>query len=192
MTRKALYAAALGLAVAACQQETGETGNAANAREAAPKPDGEAATGKSILDGLAGSPDHGKMVEAVKAAGFTETLSGSGPYTLFAPTDAAFAKLPAGALEQLLAPAGKPRLTALLTSHIVPGVVTAQDLARAVDRGKGKAQLATMAGSTLTVTKSGEALVVADASGGQARIAGPGSIQSNGAVHVLDAALLPK
>ncbi|HEY0084830.1 MAG TPA: fasciclin domain-containing protein [Allosphingosinicella sp.] len=143
----------------------------------------------SLLDTLSREPNHATLVKAVKAAGLEKTLSGADAYTLFAPTEAAFGKLPAGAVDGLLAPDQKGQLTALLIGHIVPGTVTSEDLARAVERGKGKAKLATMGGATLSIAKDGDALVVTDAKGGQARLVGSDGIASNGVVHGLDGVL---
>jgi uncharacterized surface protein with fasciclin (FAS1) repeats len=153
---------------------------------------GEAGAKGSLLDALAGSSDFATLGNAVKAAGLERTLSGAQPYTLFAPTEAAFRKLPPGMANGLLAPDSKRQLTVLLTGHIVPGTVTAEDLSRAVERGKGKAQLATVGGGTLTIAKQGDALVVTDAKGGQARVVTPGQAVSNGVVHGIDAVLAPQ
>lgn len=150
---------------------------------------GEAGAKGSLLDALTGSPDFATLGNAVKAAGLERTLSGAQPYTLFAPTEAAFRKLPPGMANGLLAPDSKRQLTVLLTGHIVPGTVTADDLGRAVERGGGKAQLATVGGGTLTIAKQGDALVVTDAKGGQARVVTPGQAVSNGVVHGIDAVL---
>jgi uncharacterized surface protein with fasciclin (FAS1) repeats len=125
----------------------------------------------------------------VKAAGLTETLSGAQPYTLFAPTEAAFGKLPAGAANGLLAPEAKGQLVALLTGHIVPGVVTAEDLGRAIERGKGKAELATVGGSNLSFARDGGSIVVTDAAGGRAAVTGAERLASNGVVHSVDGVL---
>lgn len=181
----------LALGVTACQQEGGQsgdpnTGNAASGTAAAARSD------KSILDGVTQSAEHSSLVGAVKAAGLTETLSGSGPYTLFAPNDAAFGKLPAETSAGLMAPEAKGRLTTLIASHIVTGLVTADDLAKAIERGKGKAMLATLGGSQLTATRSGEAVIITDGSGRQGRISGAEMMQSNGVVHVVDTVLMPK
>ncbi len=186
--KRSLFAAALLLA--ACQE--GESGNAS-----APDPKGAAppaaAGGEqaktSILQGLSGSADHKTLANAVQAAGLTETLSGAQPYTLFAPTEAAFGKLPAGAANGLLAPEAKGQLVALLTGHIVPGLVTAEDLGRAIERGKGKAQLATVGGSNLSFARDGDSIVVTDAAGGKARVTGAERLASNGVVHSVDGVL---
>ncbi|MFL6843870.1 MAG: fasciclin domain-containing protein [Allosphingosinicella sp.] len=189
--KRALIAAAL--LAAACHQGGGREATADSnqgaARPAAGK--GEQPKG-SILQTLEGSADHKTLANAVKAAGLTETLSGAQPYTLFAPTEAAFGKLPPGTVNGLLAPDAKGRLVALLTDHIVPGVVTAADLDRAIARGKGKAQLATVGGSDLTFSRSGDALLVTDAAGGQARVTKADQLQANGVVHDVDGVLQGK
>jgi uncharacterized surface protein with fasciclin (FAS1) repeats len=187
------------LALAACGGGGGEAANdqpAASGNQAAAgapaSAGGEAAAKTSLLDALTGSPDFGTLANAVKAAGLERTLSGAQPYTLFAPTEAAFGKLPAGAAQGLLAPDRKGELTALLTGHIVQGFVTADDLSRAVERGKGKAQLATVGGETLTFAKTGNALVLTDPKGGKAQIVSSGANLSNGVVHGIDAVLMPQ
>jgi uncharacterized surface protein with fasciclin (FAS1) repeats len=147
--------------------------------------------GKHLLDSLSGG-DHKTFVNAVNAAGLTETLSGSQPYTVFAPTEAAFEKLPAGAMGGMLAPDARGQLTALLTGHIVPGTVTAEDLSKAIERGKGKAQLATVGGVNLSFSRSGDAILVTDAKGGQGRIVGAERAASNGVIHSVDAVLMPR
>jgi uncharacterized surface protein with fasciclin (FAS1) repeats len=188
MKRLLLAAAAL---LAACQQDGGDNATAATNGAAAGSQ--TAAKGEqprtTILQALEGSADHKTLANAIRAAGLTETLSGAQPYTLFAPTEAAFGKLPAGAANGLLAPEAKGQLVTLLTGHIVPGTVTAADLGRAIERGKGKAELATVGGGSLTFTRSGDSILVADAAGGQARIAGADQLQSNGVVHSVDAVL---
>jgi uncharacterized surface protein with fasciclin (FAS1) repeats len=185
--KRALFAAALLLA--GCQQH--ESGNAVSesngsASEAPAK--GEQPK-TNLLQALGGSADHKTLANAVRAAGLTETLSGAQPYTLFAPTEAAFGKLAPGGANELLAPEAKGRLVTLLTGHIVPGLVTTADLGRAIERGKGKAQLATVGGSNLSFGKEGDAIVVTDAAGGQARITGGEQLASNGVVHSVDGVL---
>jgi uncharacterized surface protein with fasciclin (FAS1) repeats len=188
------------LALAACgsggerevaNDQGAETGNQAAAGTPA-RAGGEAAPKTSLLDGLTRSPDFATLANAVKAAGLERTLSGTQPYTLFAPTEAAFGKLPAGAAQGLLAPDRKGELTGLLTGHIVQGFVTAEDLSRAVERGKGKAQLATMGGETLTFAKTGNALVLTDPKGGKAQIVSSSANMSNGVLHGIDAVLMPQ
>lgn len=190
MRKSGLAAAAL--LAAACQQGDGGNDSSPAANGAAARP-AAAAKGEqprtNILEGLTGSADHKTLANAVEAAGLTETLSGAQPYTMFAPTEAAFQKLPAGMANGLLAPDAKGQLVALLTGHIVPGTVTAEDLGRAIDRGKGKAVLATVGGSNLSFSRSGEGFLVTDASAGQARIVSADRFQSNGVVHSVDAVL---
>jgi uncharacterized surface protein with fasciclin (FAS1) repeats len=156
------------------------------AAAAAPAP-----AGGTILDALSSSADHKTLANAVRAAGLTETLSGAQPYTLFAPTDAAFRALPAGTMSTLLAPDSKGHLTAMITNHIVPGTVTAADLGRAMERGSGKASLATVGGTSLSLGRDGEVITVAEAGGGRGRIVRADLAQSNGVVHAIDAVLLP-
>lgn len=181
-------------ALAGCGTEDRAEQNAAgpattgNAAGTAP---GEATPEATIAQALAGSADHSALVGALRAAGLEATLAGPGPYTVFAPANGAFEKLPAGTAESLMKPEQKARLTSILTYHVVPGVVTAADLARAVEAANGKAVLATLAGGNLTVTSAGRGLVVTDAKDGQARVIQPDGIQSNGVVHVVDAVLMP-
>ncbi|MEA3009602.1 MAG: hypothetical protein QOJ91_1294 [Sphingomonadales bacterium] len=183
--KKALFAAAMLLA--ACHQGAG--GGGADSNSAAPRAAAKGEQPKTnLLQALNGSADHKSLAEAVKAAGLSETLSGAQPYTLFAPGEAAFAKLPGGSAG-LLAPDAKGRLVALLTGHIVPGVVTDADLKRAIERGKGKAQLATVGGSHLGLSRDRDAIVITDAAGGRARVTGPEQLASNGVVHSVDAVL---
>lgn len=176
---------------AGCGDDGGNKGEAAPAARNDAAPAAAARAGSSLFDGLAQSADHSTFANAVKAAGLAETLSGAQPYTLFAPTDAAFRALPAGTMNTLLAPDEKGRLTAMIANHIVPGSVTAADLARAIERGKGKARLATVGGTTLLFARSGEATTVADPGGGRAEVSGVGAARSNGVLHSLDAVLLP-
>jgi uncharacterized surface protein with fasciclin (FAS1) repeats len=189
--KRSLFAAALLLA--ACGEEDGGNVSASGSNDTAPQ---AAAKGEqprtNLLQALGGSADHKTLANAVQAAGFTETLSGAQPYTVFAPTEAAFQKLPAGTANGLLAPEAKGQLVALLTGHIVPGVVTAADLGKAIERGKGKAQLATVGGSNLSFSKDGDALVVTDAAGGQARVTGAERLASNGVLHDVDGVLRSK
>jgi uncharacterized surface protein with fasciclin (FAS1) repeats len=188
--KRLLFAAATLLA-AACQQEGG--GNAvstdANGTASSPRPAAKAEQPRTnMLEALEGSAEHKTLANAVKAAGLTETLSGAQPYTLFAPTEAAFQKLPGGT-GALLAPEAKGRLVALLTGHVVPGVVTGEDLGRAIDRGKGKAELATVGGSNLGFSREGNSIVVTDAAGGRARVTRTDRLASNGVVHDVDGVL---
>ena len=146
---------------------------------------------KTIVENASQSSEHTTLVQAVQAAGLAPTLSGAGPYTVFAPTNAAFAKLPAGTVEGLLKPEAKGQLTGILTYHVVPGVVMAADLKRAIQNGKGKTELATVGGGKVTATDVGGTLVITDAKGGQSRVTQGDVLQSNGIVHVVDAVLMP-
>ena len=187
--RKALLP--LLLLAAACEDGgngTAADGNGAAAPRGGPTTEVEPAKA-TLLQALSDSADHATLVNAIRAAGLAETLSGAQPYTLFAPTEAAFRKLPPGTVNDLLAPEAKGQLVAMLTGHIVPGAVTAADLGRAIERGKGKAALATVGGANLTFSRSGDAILVTDAAGGQARLAGDERLQSNGVVHAVDGVL---
>ena len=190
MKHKTILAAAACLVAAGCgDQQPNEAaaragGNAAAGNAAASQ------AGTSILESLTASQDHSTLVNAVKAAGLTETLSGPTPYTVFAPTNAAFESLPGTAANDLLAPDAKGRLVAVLTGHIVPGTVTSQDLARAMERGNGKAELATVGGTTLSFSRDGDTIVVSDGRS-QGRIVAADMLQSNGVVHSIDTVLMP-
>ena len=154
-----------------------------------PPPEAKEAAGDETL--AKGIPADGKMGAALKAAGLDATLAGPGPYTVLAPDDAAFDKMPAGALDTLMKPEARADLTALLTYHILPGTILADDIGKAIDAGKGKAVLATMGGGTLTATKEGDAIVLTDGAGGKARITGADDKRSNGVIHHIDGVLMP-
>ena len=132
------------------------------------------------------------LVAAVKAAGLIDTLMGAGPFTVFAPTNAAFAKLPPGTVDTLVKPENKAKLTGILTYHVVAGKMTAADLKAEAMKNGGKATLKTVAGGTLTVQEDKGKWVVVDGSGGMAAIETPDVLQANGVVHVVDAVLMPK
>ncbi len=147
---------------------------------------------KNIIQNAVNSKDHTTLVAAVKAAGLVETLEGAGPFTVFAPTNAAFAKLPSGTVETLLKPENKATLTKVLTYHVVPGRMTAAGLMKAVRDGEGEAHLKTVAGETLTVKQAGPGkLTVSDAKGDVANVTIADVLQSNGVIHVIDTVLLP-
>jgi uncharacterized surface protein with fasciclin (FAS1) repeats len=147
---------------------------------------------KNIIQNAVNSKDHTTLVAAVKAAGLVDTLEGTGPFTVFAPTNAAFAKLPAGTVDTLLKPENKATLTKVLTYHVVPGRMTAVSLMKAVKDGEGEAHLKTVAGETLTVKQNGPGkLTVTDAKGDVANITVADVLQSNGVIHVIDTVLLP-
>ncbi|MDT7952656.1 MAG: fasciclin domain-containing protein [Acetobacteraceae bacterium] len=146
---------------------------------------------KNIVQNAVNSKDHTTLVAAVKAAGLVDTLSGKGPFTVFAPTNEAFAKLPPGTVDTLLKPENKGKLAQVLTYHVVPGRLTAADLGRMVKQGNGKATLKTVEGEPLTVTDQGGRLMVADAKGDNATVTIGDVMQSNGVIHVIDTVLLP-
>ena len=147
---------------------------------------------KTIVENASQSKDHTTLVAAVKAAGLVDTLNGKGPFTVFAPTNEAFAALPAGTVDTLLKPENKGQLTKVLTYHVVPGKLEAKDLVADIKKGNGKAMLKTVEGMPLTFTQSGDAVMVADASGNTARVSIADVQQSNGVIHVIDKVLLPK
>ncbi|MGB6658810.1 MAG: fasciclin domain-containing protein [Xanthobacteraceae bacterium] len=147
---------------------------------------------KNIVQNAVNSKDHTTLVAAVKAAGLVDTLEGAGPFTVFAPTNAAFAKLPAGAVDTPLKPENKATLTKVLTYHVVPGRLTAVSLMKAVKEGEGEAHLKTVAGEDLTVKQAGPGkLTVTDAKGDVANVTIADVVQSNGVIHVVDTVLLP-
>ncbi|MDQ3189291.1 MAG: fasciclin domain-containing protein [Pseudomonadota bacterium] len=147
---------------------------------------------KDIIDNAVNSKDHTTLVAAVKAAGLVDTLKGSGPFTVFAPTNSAFSALPAGTVDTLLKPENKGKLTSVLTYHVVPGKLNAADLMKQISAGGGKAMLKTAAGGTLTATADGKTVNVMDESGGSAKVTIADVNQSNGVIHVVDKVLLPK
>jgi uncharacterized surface protein with fasciclin (FAS1) repeats len=134
---------------------------------------------------------HETLVAAVKAAGLVETLSSPGPFTVFAPTDAAFAKLPAGTVETLVKPENKGTLTTILTYHAVPGKVTAGDLVKLINANGGKATITTVQGGTLTAMLEGGNVVITDAKGGKTTVVKADVMTSNGVVHVTDGVFMP-
>ena len=146
---------------------------------------------KNIVENAVNSKDHTTLVAAVKAAGLVETLSGPGPFTVFAPTNAAFAKLPAGTVDSLVKPENKATLTKILTYHVVPGRLTATDLTAKIKAGGGKAMLTTVQGEDLTVTAKGGKVLLTDAKGGKSTVTIADVMQSNGVIHVVDTVLMP-
>ncbi len=147
---------------------------------------------RTIVDNAVNSKDHRTLVTAVQAAGLVETLRGPGPFTVFAPTDAAFARLPAGTVDRLLEPGMKPQLSALLTYHVVPGRYAAADLMRLASANGGAATLKTAQGETLTVRTRGRQVMVTDARGGMATVTIADVNQANGVIHVIDTVLMPR
>jgi uncharacterized surface protein with fasciclin (FAS1) repeats len=147
---------------------------------------------KTIVQNAVNSKDHTTLVAAVKAAGLVDTLSGPGPFTVFAPTNEAFAKLPAGTVDSLLKPENKATLTRILTYHVVPGRMTAANLLKAVKDSEGEAKLKTVAGDWLIVKQASPGkLTVTDAKGDVAAVTIADVLQSNGVIHVVDTVLLP-
>ena len=146
---------------------------------------------KNIIENAVNSADHKTLVAAVKAAGLVQTLSGPGPFTVFAPTDKAFGLLPAGTVDFLVRPENKATLTSILTYHVVAGKVNAQDLAKLIRKGGGKASLTTVNGKLLTATKDGDNVYITDVLGNKAMVSVANVYQSNGVILVLDKVLLP-
>lgn len=147
---------------------------------------------KNIIENAVNSKDHTTLVAAVKAAGLVETLSGAGPFTVFAPTNDAFAKLPAGTVDTLLKPENKGTLTAVLTYHVVAGKLSSKDVAAAIKAGNGKAELKTVQGATLTASTEGKDVILTDAKGNKSKITIFDVNQSNGVIHVIDTVLMPQ
>lgn len=146
---------------------------------------------KNIIENAINSKDHTTLVAAVKAAGLVDTLEGAGPFTVFAPTNEAFAKLPAGTVDTLLKPENKDTLVKILTYHVVAGKYTAAKLKKEVEKGGGTATLKTVQGEPLTFTMDGSDLVVKDEKGDTAHITTANVMQSNGVIHVIDTVLQP-
>ena len=146
---------------------------------------------KNIIQNAVNSKDHTTLVAAVKAAGLVETLQGAGPFTVFAPTNAAFAKLPAGTVDSLLKPEAKEKLVAVLTYHVLPGRYSIKDLWDASNKAKGKVKMKTVEGEELTFEFKGQALTIWDSKGNASRVTIQNVFQSNGVIHVVDHVLLP-
>ena len=147
---------------------------------------------KTIVENAVNSKDHTTLVAAVKAADLVGTLSGPGPFTVFAPTNAAFAKLPAGTVETLVQPQSKPKLTQVLTYHVVPGRLTARDLMEQARRNGGRVQLTTVEGDGLVVRSTKGGLQITDTNGNRARVTIADVMQSNGVIHVVNSVLMPQ
>lgn len=147
---------------------------------------------KDIIDNAVNSQDHTTLVAAVKAAGLVDTLKGKGPFTVFAPTNEAFAKLPAGTVDTLLKPENKDQLTKILTYHVVAGRMDSKALAKKIKAGNGTAALQTVSGGTLKVMMSGGNVVVQDEKGGTATVTIADVYQKNGVIHVVDTVLMPQ
>src|SRR5882672_1743202 len=146
---------------------------------------------KNIIQNAVNSDDHTTLVAAVKAAGLVDTLEGPGPFTVFAPTNEAFAKLPAGTVDTLLMAENKAMLTKVLTYHVVSGRMDSKDIAKAIKAGNGKALLTTVSGGKLWASMQGKDIVLTDEKGGMAKVTISNVSQSNGVIHVIDTVLLP-
>jgi uncharacterized surface protein with fasciclin (FAS1) repeats len=146
---------------------------------------------KTIVENAMNSRDHTTLVAAVKAAGLVDTLSGAGPFTVFAPTNAAFAKLPAGTVDSLVMPQNKAMLTSILTYHVVPGRITAEQIAANARALHGTATYKTVQSGMLMFRRSGAGWMIMDAKGGHAMITTADVMQSNGVIHVIDTVLMP-
>lgn len=202
-THLILTAAAAALALAGCGSKTetptetttvagGET-TPVDTASANPRVGGaEMLPTKTIVENASASPIHKALVAAVKQAGLVETLSGAGPFTVFAPTDDAFAQVAPVTRDGWMRPAQKEVLAGILKYHVVPGKLTAADLTAKIAEGGGKAVLKTADGRDLTATKSGDAIILTSASGNKATVTQADVGQSNGVIHVVDAVLVPK
>ena len=146
---------------------------------------------KDIVDNAVNSADHTTLVAAVKAAGLVSTLKGKGPFTVFAPTNAAFDKLPAGTVGTLVMPENKGMLTKILTYHVVAGRFDSKAIAKLIKKGRGQAQFTTVSGGKLTAYMSGSDLILRDEKGGTSRVSIANVYQSNGVIHVVDTVLMP-
>ncbi len=146
---------------------------------------------RTIVQNAVNSRDHTTLVAAVQAAGLADTLSGTGPFTVFAPTNAAFERLPAGTVESLLRPENRAMLQSVLTYHVVPGRISAADLMQRIRAGGGTARLTTVQGGTLTARMMGGRVMLTDANGGMSHVTQADVMQSNGVIHVTDAVSLP-
>jgi uncharacterized surface protein with fasciclin (FAS1) repeats len=179
-----LAVAAAALSLTACDKD-----NTANQPGAAQTGDAKKAAGEKTI--AAGIDQNSRFFQAAKSAGLDATLAGPGPYTVLVPDDAAFAKLPATTTEAWAKPESRAQLTGVLTYHILPGTVLADDIGKAIDNGKGKAVLATMGGGTLTATREGGKIVLTDSAGTKATVTGTEEKFSNGVVHRMDTVLMP-
>ena len=196
-THLILTAAAVALALSGCGSKKDAPVEPAtvSGAEAVPAASADPSTmqaGDTIAQNLAASPVHKTLAAALTQAGLAQTLSGAEPLTVFAPTDAAFAQVPPVTRDGWMRPAQKDVLAAVLKYHVVPGKLTAVDLAAKIAEGGGKAVLRTADGQDLTATKSGDAILLTSSSGNKATVTQADVGQSNGVVHVVDAVLLPK
>ena len=188
MTRVPLFiSAALALSLAACHKGGDTANNSAGA--SLPKTAAKAAGSQTIATGLSNDQ---RFVEAIKTAGMDPVFAGPGPYTVLVPTDAAFAKLSPSARDALMGPGGKAKLVRLISHHVLPGTLHTADIVKAIDAHGGKASLATMAGGTLTATRSGAQIVLSDAGGATSAIVGIEAKRSNGVIDHIDTVIQPQ
>ncbi len=186
-----IAAASLGLATAACSQEPAEPATPAEPMAGDPMA-AEPAASTNIVQAAQASPDFSTLVTAVQAAGLVETLSGPGPFTVFAPTNAAFDALPDGTVENLTQPAQQEQLEGILTYHVVQGNLMAADIVAQAQANGGSTTVTTVQGEDLTVNVSGSTVTITDAAGGTATVTTPDLAQSNGVIHGIDAVLMPE
>jgi uncharacterized surface protein with fasciclin (FAS1) repeats len=198
MLKISMVAGAAALALSACSSpasEGGDTETVTVPDESAPATDAAAtatpAADQNIVALASGNADLSTLVTAVKAGGLVETLSGTGPFTVFAPTNAAFAKVDKATLDGLLKPEAKDKLAGILKYHVVAGNVKAADVAKLITDGKGKAKIKTVAGGELTASLDGEKVILTDAKGGKATITATDIAASNGVVHTIDTVVMP-
>lgn len=190
LVKKLMIAVGVSVLLSACAGGMGMNSN--NGMASNPMVGGAAMyANKDIVDNAVNSKDHTTLVAAVKAAGLVDTLKSPGPFTVFAPTNAAFSALPPGTVDTLLKPENKGTLTTVLTYHVVPGRMDSAALMSAINAGGGKALLKTASGGTLTATMSGGNVMVTDAKGGTATVTIANVYQSNGVIHVVNKVLLP-
>jgi uncharacterized surface protein with fasciclin (FAS1) repeats len=183
-TSVSLFLCAGALALAGCgQQQQSSEANAGQAEQ-----EGQSAETQTIAEAL---QQDGKFFQAAKAVGLDSTLAGPGPYTVLVPGDEAFAKLENGPLTDSANPANRAEITRVLTYHILPGVILAEDISKAIDNGQGNTVLATMGGETLAATKEGDKIVLTDSAGNKATIGQADQKVSNGAIHRIDSVLVP-
>lgn len=173
------------LALTAASIPLATTAALSHNHKSAAKPSG------NIVAGVSSSKDHKTLVAAVKAAGLVDTLASGGPFTVFAPTDSAFGKLPSGTLETLLKPENKATLSSILTYHVVPGKVTAKSLIDQIGAGGGQTELTTVQGGKLIASLAGGKVVLRDQTGGTATVTVPDMMHANGIIHVTDSVSLP-
>ena len=176
-----MLACVAGLSLTGCNSDKG-------APKAPTQKAADAAGDKTLATGLG---DDSKFAAAIKQAGLEPALAGPTPYTLLEPDDKAFAKLPAGAMDRLMKPEGRKELTAILTTHVLPGTMLIADIGKAIDASGGKAQIRTLGGETLVATRNGDRIQFADTSGTIASVTGGDDERSNGIIHHIDAVLMP-